>query len=216
VTAVRCINCAGGTSVPTILALVFGGVAAFAAARGLAIQASEHDRLTTELGKRADFDITIRPVSSDCTRVGSDSADLTLTSAAMAVSINLYLCFEIGLSNTGQRAATHTVLDVLAHARYFDLKWCAPNGGDLPEPQPSAATTSEPIHPDDLGGSAWISREIDRVALRGGRVSFVRFGVTVPPDETLDVYLRAKAQSDDLPDEVVERIKDYVLHISRS
>jgi hypothetical protein len=28
--------------------------------------------------------------------------------------------------------------------------------------------------------------------------------------------VRAKAQSDDLPDDVVERVRDYVVHISRS
>lgn len=78
---VRCVNCGGDTSWPTILALVFGAIAALVAARSLLIQSAEHKRLTNELAKRADFAITIRPTGDSFSRIDSDSADLATSDA---------------------------------------------------------------------------------------------------------------------------------------
>jgi hypothetical protein len=209
VTAVRCVNCGGGTDWPTRLALLFGGVGAFAAARSLSIQTGEHRRLRSELAKRADFEITIRPVPAELfTNVTSDSAD-RLVSASGTV-----LRFEIGVSNIGQKAATHTTLNVLAPARYAGLKWCGPSGEELDVPRDAPLTDQQLPESSDPNGSRWLSVEIERVAFRTPRLRWVLFGVDLPSDGRVDVPVRAKAQSDDLPDDVVERVKDYVVHIA--
>jgi hypothetical protein len=59
VTTFRCVNCGAGTSLPTFLAIVFGGVGALAAAYSIRNQAREQRRLTTELTRRADFAIAV-------------------------------------------------------------------------------------------------------------------------------------------------------------
>jgi hypothetical protein len=71
------------TDVPTLLALVFSGVGTFAAARSLQIQGREHKRLTTELAKRADFEIKIHPSFEG--EVGPDAA--TYVTPATNVSL---------------------------------------------------------------------------------------------------------------------------------
>lgn len=59
----RCVNCGTtGTSWPTIVALVLAGAAALVATRSLMIQTREYRRLQAELAKRADFEITVRPL----------------------------------------------------------------------------------------------------------------------------------------------------------
>jgi hypothetical protein len=192
---------------PTILALIFAGVAAVIAARSLVIQTIEHRRLRAELVKRADFEITVRPVGSAYTEIRPDSA--ALATAAETV----HLRFEIGLRNVGQRAATHTVLNVLAAQRYSGLTWTLPNGGAV-DSRPVLAHTSETLE-EDGQESVCISDEIERVALRTPRLRHVAFTALVPREGTLPVRLRVKAQSDDLPDDVEEHVKDYVVNITR-
>jgi hypothetical protein len=196
---------------PTILALVFAAIAALVAARSLIIQSSEHKRLVGELSKRADFALTIRPMGSPYNRIGPDSADLSPSAATV-----LGLCFEIGLSNTGERAANHTVLNVLVSQRFSNLQWCAANCGKLAG-QLSAATTSEPVGPDDGEGSLWITERVERVALRIPELRFATFRVEMPAKgQSMKVQMRVKAESDDLPDDVDARVKDYTVNITRT
>jgi hypothetical protein len=209
VNLVRCINCSAGTSWPTVVALVFSGVGVLTAARGLFIQSIEQRRLRRELAKRADLSITIRPLGHAFTNVTTDSADLALNASVVI------LRFEIGISNVGQKAATHTSLNVLAPARYSGLKWCGPNGEELDVRRDAPLTSEQLPGAADPNGSRWLTEEIQRVALRTPRLRWVLFGVDLPPDGQIDVPVRAKAQSDDLPDDVHERVKDFVVHLRR-
>lgn len=124
----------------------------------------------------------------------------------------LYL--ETGLRNIGGRAAQHTVLNVLVPRHHSHLVWTLPNGGD-PDSKPVAVETAESL-PDETEGSWWISQEVERVALRTPRLRHARFLVQVPPVGEVAARLRVKAQSDDLPDDVEERVKDYTVWVSRS
>jgi hypothetical protein len=208
---VRCVNCgAGGPAWPTIVALVFGGFGALVAARGLWIQTTEQRRLATELAKRADLAITVTPRGSHYTRVDSDSANLSTSSD----SVVIYL--EIGLTNTGQRASNHTVLNVLVPQRFGSFRWTNPNGAPL-ERGLRTVPTSEDVG-DTVGeGSWWISDEVERVALRTPRLRFVSLLADMPADaDRIEVRVRVKAQSDDLPDDVVERVKEFTVIVSRT
>lgn len=121
----RCVNCGGaGTSWPTILALVFAGVAATAAARSLWLQGREQKRLAEELARRADFELTVRPTGPGTTEIGLDTARQT----ARHQQHTLY--FEIGIQNTGDRAAHHTVVNVLVPKQHSNLAWSLPNGAE--------------------------------------------------------------------------------------
>jgi hypothetical protein len=204
------VNCATGadTSWPTVLALIFAAIAAAIATRSLLIQATEHKRLTRELAKRADFEVTVRPTGDQYTNVGRDSASLVVRATFVI------LRFEIGLRNIGQRAAAHTVLNVLAPDSYGDLTWTLSNGGKRENLQAPAMKTSESL--EQGRGSWWISEEIERIALRTPKLRHIAFAVQVPTDGELTVPLRIKAQADDLPDDVEERVKDYTVTVSQS
>lgn len=152
-------NCGGrGTSWPTILALVFGGIAALIAARSLAIQTVEHRRVTAELAKRADFALTISAVEPECSGVGPDSASLSMP-ASMALVL-----FEIGITNCAARAANHTVLNVVVPRESVitsipvgrpQLQWMAPAGSN-PERPAHALMTRELFRDEEVfqrGGS---------------------------------------------------------------
>lgn len=209
VTTFRCVNCGAGTSLPTFLAIVFGGVGALAAAYSIRNQAREQRRLTTELTRRADFAITVAlaPV------VAVEHADLdSATVRTTASSINLR--FQIGITNTGTLAATHTTVNFLT-AVYGagDFYWCDAEGNRL-ERENVSLTTSEPLGPPGAT-TRWLPRAVERVALKTSTLIHALLAVNVPPDGTLDVHARAKAQSDDLPDEVPERKKDFVVRIRR-
>jgi hypothetical protein len=211
VTVVRCVNCGGtDTSWPTVVALVFAGVAAVIAARSLLIQSAEHKRLREELAKRADFVITIRPQGPGCRNISADAAELVTSASGVVVR------FEVGVTNTGQKAAAHTVLNFLAPAHYQGLRWSGPSGEELAPPQDAPLTSEQLPGSTDPNGSRWLSDEIERVALRTPRVRWVLLGVDLPPDGEVDLPVRAKAESDDLPDDVEERVKDFVLHIRRA
>lgn len=203
---VKCLNCGGAeTSWPTILALLFAGAAVLVAARSLWLQASEHKRLTAELAKRADFALTIRPMGNLYESVGSDSAELTTPASSVL------LLLEIGITNTGDRAATHTALNVLAPQRYRNLTWSLPNGAPI-DRLATAAATSEQLENEECW---WISDEIERVALRTPRLRHATVDVEVPQEGEVTVQVRVKAQSDDLPDDVEERVKDFTVRVSR-
>lgn len=192
------------TDVPTLFALVFSGVGAFAAARSLSIQGSEHKRLTAELEKRADFQITLDPGLPDA---GADSA----TYVTNATDVNLQ--FAIGIRNTGTRAATHVTINFLAPDRQGTLVWAGPDGAADPD-KPKAVQTSERL--SDAPGlpmTRWLPYEFDRIAIRTPRMVWARLLAEVPPSGSLDLPVRVRVQSDDLPDDVTERVKDYVVHI---
>jgi hypothetical protein len=178
------------------IALAVAVVGTGTAARSLSIQANEHRRLTEELKKRADFEITIRPVSlPDPARIGADSAALTED------VIDTNVRFEIGVKNTGTRAAAHVTLNFLAEDRMGGLRWCGPTGEQVTSPGVAPAT-SEPLGDGTVtSGVRSVSHEFARIALRTPRIKWATVPVALPATGTIDLHVRAKAQSDDLPDD---------------
>jgi hypothetical protein len=209
-TLVRCVNCgAGDTSWPTILALVFAGVAAAIAARALYLQTAEARRLRHELLKRADFRLTIRPAGPMFSGVTEDAAECVVD-ASMVI-----LRFEVGISNTGDKAASHAALNVVVPARFDGFTWTGPTG-EAVGPDPIVAPTSEELPGESDGrGSQWIGEEIERVALRTPHVRWVRLQVSIPPKGGVNVPVRVRVESDDLPDDVEERVKDFIVRVRR-
>lgn len=90
-----------------------------------------------------------------------------------------------------------------------DFYWCDAEGNRL-ERENVSLTTSEPLGPPGAT-TRWLPRAVERVALKTSTLIHALLAVNVP----LDVHARAKAQSDDLPDEVPERKKDFVVRIRR-
>lgn len=193
--------------VPTWGALVFGGVGSFAAARSLLIQASEHKRLTAELAKRADFEITIQPDGFAAQDVGPDSASYVTEASEVG------LRFAIGIRNTGSRAATHVTLNFLSTDRHDSLVWVDPQGNPAPERTKAALTTEKLSDAQTGAATRWLAWDFERIAVRTPRTAWAKVDADVPIGGSADFRVRARVQSDDLPDEVPERVKDYVVHL---
>lgn len=101
------------TEVGTISGLVIGGVGALAAGVGLRYQGQQHRRLTRELAKRADFEVTVaRNPAVGGVEPGPNHPVIVRSTAS-----GMNLRFQIGLRNSGSLGATHVSVDFLTAAQ---------------------------------------------------------------------------------------------------
>jgi hypothetical protein len=198
------------TEVGTISGLLIGGVGALAAGVGLRYQGQQHRRLTTELAKRADFEMTValNPAVGGV-EPGPDHSVIVRTTASA-----MNLRFQIGLRNSGSLAATHVSVDFLTAAQGAGgFYWTDEEGN------PDADGIGPVVTSEQLGLSyattRWLSLELPRVAKKAWTLLYATLEVTLPNDGSLDVHARGKATSDDLPDEVSGRIGDLVVRVRR-
>lgn len=82
------------------------------------------------------------------------------------------------------------------------------------EDESGPLTTGEELGPS-YTTTRWLPRKIDRVARKVPTIGHATLEVNLPNDGRLDVYARAAATSDDLPDDVLERVKNFVVRIRR-
>ena len=198
------------TEVSAIGALAIGAFGAWTAGRGLHYQGKQQRRLTDELAKRADFAVTValNPAVGDVEHADDDSALLRSTASAMN------LRFQIGIRNIGTRAATHVTVNFLTAVQGAgDFYWTDVEGRRK-EDESGPLTTGEELGPS-YTTTRWLPRKIDRVARKVPTIGHATLEVNLPNDGRLDVYARAAATSDDLPDDVLERVKNFVVRIRR-
>jgi hypothetical protein len=209
---VNCSNCGGigpefwlalGAFIVSLGALWFSKVASDAANQDLAMARQEHREFLTQLQARARFKLRIRVPRADddgVYRVAAASANITA---------------EIGLKNDGTRAATATLLNVMV-PRSVPVRWCGPNGEELPDVAGPAETgeclmdatgKEQPAH--------FLSFEIPRVGRRPHYVKFFRLSVSAvpPPGEELSIPIKVTADADELPDDEPELSGTLMLRV---
>lgn len=160
-----------------------------------------------EQAARADFKLTIGFVDADAE---SDGGIITTSGSTIWVRL------QIGIENVGTRAAGPTKVNVLVPARYGNgtaLRWCNADGTEGLD-LPAAAITAELVGEGDAASPAtYLSRRLQSVSRRGADVMFIRMAVSPPTDGHIELPVRAKAQADELPDDIDEVILDRVLRV---
>lgn len=204
---VHCLNCGGGGSdwvaltsvIIAVLALLVALRALHVARKEHQITVEEHTEFMRQLSARARFDLT-----GDVVRNRSRPFLSTAGGESMRTVV-----VQIGVTNKGEKAATHTTVNVLAPQSVENLAWCDAKGE--PDPgSPSPAQTSDTLRTAEGDEEClWLSKEIARVSLRSPIVSWFTFDAPVGTR----VPVRIKADSDDLPDEVPESVIDRVIDL---
>ena len=120
---------------------------------------------------------------------------------------------EIGLKNTGERAARHTIVNLVAPRWLEELSWAEPGGspkrGDA---RPPASTPDERL--TDASGQEHSGIYLTEAPpLIGRRPAYVRYARFLLPSGVESIPFRAVAQSDDLPEEVFEVREDFLLRL---
>ena len=153
-----------------------------------------------QLRARARFKLTV-----DSDRFDGDVYETDADSVSMTL--------RVGLDNVGDKAAGHTVLNVLVPASHSFFAWSAQNGTRKPPDQDQPLPTSEVLKTPDGPELAamWITKTVARVALRAGLVTWFIVQVPVP----CELPVRVVAQSDDLPDDQEQVKCDRTFHIRR-
>ena len=198
----RCVNCGGDNSLSLYIA-----VGAFVVALlSLYIAGREHREFMRQLRARADFEITLRFLSF---------ADNVLRSDAVQVDVRL----EIGLKNTGQKAASETTINVLAPTFAADLRRTGPLGSPVGE-------WREPVNTSELLGTSdgsalpahWLTMLLPRMGRKGGSVCFATFTIDVPEPNAGPrlVPMRVRVSAEELPDEVEDRVAEIELRVENS
>lgn len=198
------------TEVGTISGLVIGGFGALAAGVGLRYQGQQHRRLTAELVKRADFEVTLsmNPAVGGV-EPGPDNSVIVRTTASA-----MNLRFQIGLRNSGSLAATHVSVDFLTAAQGAGGFYWTDEEGNPDADSTGPVVTSEQLGPANAT-TRWLSLELPRVAKNAWTLVYTTLEVDLPNAGSLDVHARAKATSDDLPDDVSGRSRDLVVRVRR-
>jgi hypothetical protein len=124
------------------------------------------------------------------------------------------LRFQIGLRNSGSLAATHVSVDFLTAAQGAGGFYWTDEEGNPDADAIGPVVTSEQLGPT-YATTRWLSLELPRVAKKAWTLLYATLEVHLPNDGRLDVHARAKATSDDLPDEVSGRIRDLVIRVRR-
>lgn len=165
----------------------------------------EHQWLSTERKASADLAITLTCPIADEDGVVRTSA--TSTNAPI----------EIGIENTGDKAAGPTTVNLLAPTTLPHLRWTGPNGEDEPDGS-RTAKTSEPLI-DDAGkhvDAKYLSKQLPRVGVRDHIVLFVRFSADTPPgSEPFHIPFKATASADEMPGDAPEATALLSLKIAR-
>ena len=225
---VRCVNCGGGGDTLTIIGLIVAAIGVLIAAAAykvamnsrqiaqdsltaaqqsqraaedtLAIAKREHDEFMKQLAARARFEITARVVSG--APDGAFEIDRGVSMAMAKV--------EIGLTNTGAKAAGPTALNVLLPGRIRSFAGLT-SGGERYGPDPVATSETLTMQDGTQAEAQWLNADIPRVSNRTPVLRWVWFSVE---DRALTrIPLRVKAQSDDLPDDQAEVVLDSVIHV---
>jgi hypothetical protein len=173
----------------------------------VAMGREEHDAFLRELRARARFAGTVKfPQAKDV--AGSIVTFVTEGTGGVAR-------IEVGLKNTGERAASFTVLNLIAPAWAGpSLQWCGPRGEHLGEPSRSAPTDEELTDPTGgTTGAVYLSLELQRVARRPDYVRFARLNFDVPVGGERWIPVRFTAQADELPDDIEELSAHRTLRI---
>jgi hypothetical protein len=197
---VECTNCGPGVEVwVTVGALLIAGVA-------LVISAREHREFMRQLRARARFRLTPRVL-------GANERGVIETGGSVR-----HVRVEIGLKNIGDRAASATVINVVAPRRLESLRWCGPKGEDVTDPAlRQTAETAEVL--TDVEGrrfeAEYLARELPRVGRKMDYVGWITFAVAVPPEGETSVPLRVTAQADELPDDIQEVSERVMVRVVR-
>jgi hypothetical protein len=141
---------------------------------------------------RAKLDVTLRVLDG----VDVDGVRKTRTSTKV-------VHVEVGISNTGNREAGRTVVNVLAPASLPRLRWSGRRGEQRKDLDPPAPIPSESL--TDADGrehpAQYLYRELSGVRLRPGTVCHFSFTMKAGWDS---VPLLVKVQADELPEDVPE------------
>lgn len=161
--------------------------------------ADEHAEFMRELRARANFEISLRAVD------GPEDDLLELPAGAFRT----YGEIEVGLKNTGERAARRTILNLVAPSWLAELGWVEPDGSPRPDARPAMQTPDERL-PDGRGQEhpgIYLTEEFSSIDRRPAYVRRARF---LLPEDRESIPFRAVAQSDDLPEELSE-VREYFL-----
>lgn len=168
------------------------------AAVALVMSAREHREFLATLRARARFVGTVKfPHANDVA-----GSIVTFVSEGNGGTARI----EVGLKNTGERAATFTVLNLIAPAwAGSSLQWCGPRGEALRDASPPAPTGEKLTDPaGNTTAAIYLSLDLPRVARRPHYVRFARLNFDVPVGGERWIPVRFTAQADELPDDVDE------------
>lgn len=201
-----CTNCsAHGTDWVALIGVIVAVVAVICAFVALAWSRSEHNEFLRRLRARARFVITLQAITN---APAVDTDDPLAVSASIGQPFDQV--FEIGLSNIGDCAAGPTAVNVLVPANVAGLGWTTA-GGTMASHQRDARETDETFtRRDGEVPAKWIAYEVPRVSTR--TPVLLHFKLTVGAF-VQSVPIRVKAQCDELPDDVFEKIGDFELRV---
>jgi hypothetical protein len=164
--------------------------------------ADEHAEFMRELRARASFEISLSTLN------GPENDLLELPTGASRT----YGLIEVGLKNTGDRAARRTILNLVAQSWLAELGWVEPDGSPRADARSAMQTPDAQLrdgHGQEHPGIYLIEEfsSIDR------RPAYVRRARFLLPEGVETIPFRAVAQSDDLPDELFEVREDFLLRL---
>jgi hypothetical protein len=172
-----------------------------AAAESLDMARNEHDVFLAQL-QGAAFSLTLRAPDGDehgVVETGMSSPDVDVA---------------IGVKNTGSKAARECVITLMVPEHVGGPRWTVPPPG-IPE---VIEETTERLAP--IGGEAkgprgkWISRHHPYIGRRSEYEFRGYFHVDhLPEGGRLEIPVRAKAESDDMPDDMPEPFVDAIITV---
>lgn len=190
ITQVECVNgCGGGINLVGIIALAV-------AVAALWMSWTEHREFLRRVKARARLEVTLRVVQPADAR-----ADGLIEMGGSGGTVVV----ELGVKNTGQKAAGPTTINLLA-PEYAELRWSGPRGEDLGVDAKQRLTSGAMIlvSENTVVPERYLSKEAPRISLKSGHVTWASFYATLGSGAELRVPLTATASCDDLPDDVDE------------
>lgn len=188
--------------VAALVALVISLLSLRAAQAQRRMAAKEHAEFMRDLRARAELDVRVR---------GLDGPEDDLLERPPG-ALRTYGVVEVGIKNTGKRAARDTILNLVAPSWLEELSWAEPDGTARSDARVPVPTPDERL--TDGGGQDHSGIYLVEVLpLIGRRPAYVRYARFILPHGHGTVPFCAIAQSDDLPDEVFEVRQDFLLRL---
>jgi hypothetical protein len=211
VNPVRCVEGCGGSTDAWLV--IVGLVVAFlsfcvayaawrVSQKSLGIAQDEHRVFMDRLNARADFDVTLYLVDR------LTQGDVLEVTNPPGTPVRLK--WQLGVENTGDKAADGASVNFLLPAAASDPKWVTQVGHPVPDTDLKhgpMSTAEELVAADETRHPAqYLIKEMDRVPRKGSRVAFVSAAIPTPEEGgEVRVPVSFRIESDDLPDDVEDR-----------
>jgi len=207
---VTCSNChAGGSATLTYVAVIAAVVAALAAVATAVFEGVQQRVFLNQLRAHANFSLTLSlvPGSFQPPPAGSDSLAFSAPREANQALV------QVGITNSGSRAASETTINLLVPATVQAAYPCDGGGNRAVDRGRSPLLPTDETLLSEAGAplpARWVSTTCPRVSTRTPVLVF--FFVQVPASSG-HVPIRVKVQCDELAEDVAEVTQEGALTV---